>query len=63
MKAAMIILSFVLAYPMFMLFVYVAAKMIFTPLDKAAAEQQKERFELLMKAKRMPRKHRVLAHA
>lgn len=63
MKAAMIVLSFVIAYPVFMLFVYVLAKIVFTPLDKAAAEQQKERFVLMMKAKRTRKTGREVIHA
>jgi hypothetical protein len=62
MKAAMIVLSFVIAYPIFMVSVYYLAKFIFTPLEKAAAEQAKERTVLLMKAKRISRKER-LVHA
>jgi hypothetical protein len=58
MKAMMIVLSFVIAYPVFMVFVYLVARIIFTPLDKAAAEQEKERFMLLMKARRIRRKER-----
>ena len=63
MMAAMIVLSFVLAYPLFMLMVYILAKIIFTPLDKIAAEQQKERVVLLMKAKRVSKRERMLVHA
>jgi hypothetical protein len=62
MKAAMIVLSFVIGYPVFMMFVYVVAKVIFTPLDKIAAEQERERFLLLMKARRVRKKER-LVHA
>ena len=62
MKAAMILLSFVIGYPVFMMFVYLVAKVIFTPLDKVAAEQEKERFMLLMRARRVRKKER-LAHA
>ena len=43
MMAAMIALSFVLAYPIFMFLIYLLAKIIFTPLDKVAADQDKER--------------------
>jgi hypothetical protein len=62
MKAAMILLSFVIGYPVFMMFVYLVAKVIFTPLDKIAAEQEKERFMLLMRARRVRKKER-LVHA
>lgn len=60
--AAMIVLSFVLAYPIFMFMIYLLAKVIFTPLDKLAADQEKERFVLLMKARRVKRKERRLVH-
>jgi hypothetical protein len=63
MQVAMVALSIFLAYPVFMLFVYFVAKIIFTPLDKIAAEQEKERFILLMKARRTVRKQRGLVHA
>jgi hypothetical protein len=63
MKATMIVLSFVVAYPVFMMFVYFIAKIIFTPLDKAAAEQEKERFMLLMKARRTRKRERGLVSA
>jgi H+/gluconate symporter-like permease len=63
MMAAMILLSIILAYPVFMLFMYFLAKVIFTPLDKAAAEHEKERFLLLMKARRTRKKERVFVHA
>jgi hypothetical protein len=63
MMAAMILLSFILAYPVFMLMIYVLAKIIFTPLDKIAAEQERERFVLLMKAKRIRKRDRTLVHA
>jgi hypothetical protein len=62
MEAAMIVLSFIIGYPVFMIFVYLVAKVIFTPLDKIAAEQEKERFMLLMRARRLRKKER-LAHA
>lgn len=62
MMAAMIVLSFILAYPVFMFMIYLLAKVIFTPLDKLAADQEKERFVLLMKAKRVRRKERRLVH-
>jgi hypothetical protein len=58
----MLILSFVLSYPIFLALVYLSAKIVFTPLDKVAQEQEKERFMLLMKAKRMKKKER-LVHA
>jgi hypothetical protein len=63
MKALMIVLSIALAYPVFMLFVYLVAKMIFTPLDRLAAEQQRERFELMMKARRVRKIERRMMHA
>lgn len=60
--AVMILLSFLLAYPIFMITIYLLAKIIFTPLDKLAAEQEKERFMLLMKAKRVRKRERGLVH-
>jgi hypothetical protein len=62
MMAVMILLSFLLAYPIFMITIYLLAKIIFTPLDKLAAEQEKERFMLLMKAKRVRKRERGLVH-
>ncbi len=62
MKIAMLILSFLIAYPVFMLFVYMVAKVIFSPLDKIAEEQERERYILLLKAKRISRKEK-LVHA
>jgi hypothetical protein len=57
-----ILLAFIISYPIFMICMYGVAKMIFTPLDKVAAEQEKELRMLLMKAKRVKRLPR-LAHA
>lgn len=58
----MIALAFVIGYPVFMIFSYGLAKLIFTPLDKLAQEQQKERVFLMIKAKRV-KKMRRLVHA
>lgn len=60
--AAMILLSFVIAYPIFTVTIYLLAKIIFTPLDKLAADQEKERFLLLMKARRVRKRERGLVH-
>jgi hypothetical protein len=57
-----ILLTFVLSYPIFMLCMYFAAKMIFTPLDKVAAEQERELRTLLFRAKRVKQPNR-LVHA
>ena len=61
----MIILSFVIGYPIFMFFAFYIAKMIFTPLDKIAQEQKRERELLLQRARRVPKLQRVaqVAHA
>lgn len=60
--ALMTVLSFVIGYPVFMLFVYLVAKVIFTPLDKIAAEQEREKMQLLNKARRVRRSQRVKAN-
>jgi hypothetical protein len=57
--ALMTVLSFVIGYPLFMLFVYFVAKVIFTPLDKIAVEQEREKMQLLKKARRVRRSERV----
>jgi hypothetical protein len=62
MMIGMTILAFVLGYPLFMVFVYFTAKVIFTPTDKIVQEQAREREQLLQRAKRVPRAQR-LAHA
>lgn len=56
MKELMLVLSFVIGYPLFMAFTYLLIKLIFPSTDKVAAEQQRERRALLIKAKRV-RKH------
>ena len=63
MMAVMVLLSFIIAYPLFMFFIYLLARVIFTPLDKIAEEQQKERMMLLQKARRHRKRERQFAHA
>ena len=63
MMAAMVVLSFVIAYPLFMIMIYILARIIFSPLDKVSADQEKERFQLLMKARRVRRRERQFVHA
>jgi hypothetical protein len=58
----MLVLSIVLAYPVFMLCIYLMAKVIFTPLEKQAEDQRRERAELLIRARRVRRSDR-LVHA
>ncbi|HYF68046.1 MAG TPA: hypothetical protein VD884_07915 [Ohtaekwangia sp.] len=53
MKELMLVLSFVIGYPLFMAFTYLLIKIIFPSTDKVMAEQQREREMLLIKAQRI----------
>jgi hypothetical protein len=57
--AAMIVLSFVIGYPVFLILAYVFMKLLFTPLDEVAAQQQNEKRLLLLKARRTRKKDRI----
>ena len=61
--AIMIFLSFLIAYPIFMVLVYLTAKVIFSPLDSVAEEQQREKVMLLAKARRPEKRVRRFASA
>ena len=63
MKVLMIVLSFILAYPVFMVFVYYVARAIFTPLEKVEAEKEREKQMLLLRARRIRRTSGKLVHA
>ena len=55
MKELMLVLSFVIGYPLFMVFAFLLMKVIFPTTDKVVSEQQRERNLLQIKAKRMKR--------
>ncbi len=61
--AIMIFLSFLIAYPIFMVLVYLTAKVIFSPLDSVVEEQQREKVMLLAKARRPEKRVRRFANA
>ena len=63
MMAIMIFLSFLIAYPIFMVLVYLTAKVIFSPLDSIVEEQQREKVMLLAKARRPEKRVRRFANA
>lgn len=60
--SGMIVLAFLIGYPLFMLFAFAIAKLIFTPLEKIEQEQRRERELLLQRSRRVSKIHR-LAHA
>jgi hypothetical protein len=49
----MVVLSFVLAYPVFIVAAYLLARMLFPDLQKSAEEQKREREMLYQKAQRV----------
>jgi hypothetical protein len=51
--AVMVVLSFVLAYPVFILTAYLLARVLFPDLQKVAEEQKREREVLYLKAQRV----------
>ena len=53
---AMILLAFVLGYPLIMVFGYFLAKVLFTPLDKIEQEQKQEKVLLMQRARRVKKK-------
>jgi hypothetical protein len=57
--AGMILLSFVIGFPIFLVMIWVLVKVLFTPLDLLDAQQQNEKKMLLQRAKRVRRKDRV----
>lgn len=59
MVALMVIVSVVITFPVFLLFVYGLGRVIFTDIEKAEQQQVKEKQLLLMKAKRVKKIHRV----
>ena len=58
----MIALAFLIGYPLFMIFAFAIAKLIFTPLEQIAQEQRREKELLLQRARRVSRIQRI-AHA
>lgn len=48
----MVILSFLVGYPLFILIAFVLARLLFPDLDRVAEKQRKERYLLLQRAKR-----------
>lgn len=57
----MILLSFVIGYPVFMAFSYFVAKLIFPPIDKVLSVQEEERKNLFIKAKRIKKTYKMAA--
>jgi hypothetical protein len=49
----MVVLSFALAYPVFILTAYLLAKLLFPDLQRSAEEQKRERAVLYQKAQRV----------
>jgi F0F1-type ATP synthase membrane subunit b/b' len=51
----MLILSFAIAYPVFMFLIWFLARLVFTPLDQAMHVRRRETALLLAKARRVRR--------
>lgn len=55
----MVILSFLLGYPLFVAVAYLLAKVLFPDLKKLAEEQKREKLVLLQRAQRVKRRKRT----
>jgi hypothetical protein len=60
MKELMIVVAYVISYPLFMVFSYFVARALFMPMEKIALEKHKERVTLMLKARRVKRTHRLI---
>lgn len=58
----MIVLSFALGYPLFMVFAYALYKLLFTPLDRIEEEQKREKAMVLLRARRIKTRKREARH-